>query len=52
MTEQHRIIIKEGSKWVVRHSDGVVTKHKTYKEAKEYEHTVLVFDPFVEETAE
>jgi hypothetical protein len=49
MNEQHRIIIKEGNKWVVRHYDGAITKHKTFKEAKEYEHTVLVFDPFVGE---
>ena len=47
-----RIIIKEGHKWVVRHSDGAVTKHRTIKEAKEYRHTIRVFDPFVEEIAE
>tara|TARA_Y100000593_G_scaffold86224_1_gene164540 strand:- start:271 stop:465 length:195 start_codon:yes stop_codon:yes gene_type:complete len=64
MTEQRRycvfkdrIIIKEGWWWVVRHSDGAVTKHKTHKEAQEYRHTInpnskYVFDPVFEETVE
>jgi len=49
MNERLRIISKEGRKWKVQHSDGQITYHKTKKAAKEYEHTILVFDPFFEE---
>ena len=44
-----RLISKVGkNKWKVQHSDGAVTFHKTKKAAKEYKHTAVVFDPFVE----
>ena len=49
MTEGFRIISKEGRKWKAQHSDGQTTYHKTKKAAKEYEHTLLVFDTFFEE---
>tara|TARA_A100001391_G_scaffold181124_1_gene146905 strand:+ start:412 stop:606 length:195 start_codon:yes stop_codon:yes gene_type:complete len=49
MTEGFRIISKEGRKWKAQHSDGQTTYHKTKKAAKEYKHTLLVFDPFFEE---
>ena len=49
MQDKIRIIYKEKNKWVVKHSDGHTTYHKTKKAAKEYEHTLLVFDPFFEE---
>ena len=49
MNERFRIISKEGKKWKVQHSDGQITCHKTKKAAKEYKHTILVFDPFFEE---
>ena len=48
MNERFRIISKEGKKWKAQHSDGQTTYHKTKKAAKEYEHTLLVFDPFFE----
>jgi len=50
--ERLRIISKEGRRWRVNHSDGVVTYHKTLKAAKEYERTIHVFDPFPEDDAE
>ena len=46
MNERFRIISKEGKKWKAQHSDGQTTYHKTKKAAKEYEHTLLVVDPF------
>ena len=49
MNERFRIISKEGKKWNAQHSDGQTTYHKTKKAAKEYKHTLLVFDPFFEE---
>ena len=49
MNEGFRIISKEGRKWKAQHSDGQTTYHKTKKAAKEYEHTLLVFDPFFED---
>ena len=53
MEQRLRIISKEYNgypdRWKVQHSDGAVTYHKTLKAAKEYEHTILVFDPFAEE---
>tara|TARA_Y100001938_G_scaffold150016_1_gene239208 strand:+ start:801 stop:968 length:168 start_codon:yes stop_codon:yes gene_type:complete len=48
MNERFRIISKEGRKWKVQHSDGQITYHKTKKAAKEYRHTLVVFDPFFE----
>ena len=49
MNNRLRIISKEGKKWKAQHSDGQTTYHKTKKAAKEYEHTLLVFDQFFEE---
>ena len=49
MQDRFRIIYKEKNKWVAKHSDGQITYHKTKKAAKEYKHTLLVFDPFFEE---
>ncbi len=49
MQDRFRIIYKEKNKWVAKHSDGHTTYHKTKKAAKEYEHTLLVIDPFFEE---
>ena len=48
MNERFRFIFKEGRKWKVQHSDGQITYHKTKKAAKEYKHTLLIFDPFPE----
>jgi|TARA_R110000751_G_scaffold23470_1_gene64929 hypothetical protein len=49
MTYSIRIISKEDKKWKALHSDGNITYHKTKKAAKEYRHTLLVFDPFPED---
>ena len=49
MEQRLRIIYKEGKRWKAEHSDGAITYHKTLKAAKEYEHTILVFDPFAED---
>ena len=49
VNNRFRIISKEGTKWKAQHSDGQTTYHKTKKAAKEYEHTLLVFDPFFED---
>jgi|TARA_R110002020_G_scaffold368702_1_gene580495 hypothetical protein len=47
--ERQRIIFKENGRWRVNHSDGQVTYHRTKKAASNYEHTLLVFDPFPKE---
>ena len=49
MEQRLRIIYKEGKRWKAEHSDGAITYHKTLKAAKEYEHSILVFDPFAED---
>ena len=50
MQTRLRFICKEGRKWKVQHSDGQTTYHRTLKAAKAYKHTILVIDPFVENT--
>ena len=40
MIESVKIITKEGRKCKSKHCDGEITYHKTYKEAKEYRHTL------------
>jgi len=52
MIESVRIITKEGRKWKSKHCDGEITYHKTYKEAKEYRHTLYDVHPFALEYME
>ena len=52
MNDRIRIITKEDRKWKSKHSDGEITYHKTYKEAKEYRHTLYDVHPFALEYME